>query len=500
MPNVNINQGQPGNPLDALLQQNHGSLYGSTGFDIENALAQSRAGTIDPRIAAMGYGHTSYDDTYQFNPSDQNIDPATGRINLNGQQFVQLAGTNIGGQGEPIDPSLVQYDPTYGLITPYSNIKPISSGYGDLVFGLAGLGLGLPTAMAALGGGGGLAAGGGSTPIDISTSDLGGLAPSGLGGTGGTEGLVGGAAPVIDNSVPAVTSGGAPVVDNSVTALGATGGMGNLGNLGRLGSIIHALTSGGTGTTGGGGMGGLMSLLGLLGLGRQGGLFGGGLGTPGGAQNVANTAADRADPWGSSGLRGQAQQALTPQVMMQLLGLNPQGLHNDITQDPGYQFALQQGTNAINVGDAAQGTLHSGNRLAELERYGTGLAAQYEGQFRQENLASLGALANMGGLSSSSPVAAGNDLISGFTGGTNLQNSGLNGILGQFLNGTGGTGNIGTLLASLGNGFTSLLQGGGSAITDFFNSLFGNTGGDGNISSDIVGGLTDFGWDSGGPL
>lgn len=252
-------------------------------------------------------------------------------------------------------------------------------------------------------------------------------------------------------------------------------------------------------------MGGLMSLLGLLGLGRQGGLFGGGLGTPGGAQNAANTAANRADPWGASGLRTQAQQALTPQVMMQLLGLNPDGTKADITKDPGYQFALEQGTNAINVGDASQGTLRSGNRLTELEKYGTGLAAQYEGQFRNENLASLGALANMGGLSSSSPAAAGNDIISGFTGGTNLQNSGLNGLLGQLLGG-GNTGGIGSLLASLGGGLSSLLQGGGTALSDFFGSLFGGNSsglsdqditnlisgvGGGTTSDDLFGGLGD---------
>lgn len=170
MGNVNINTGAPGNPLDALLAQNKGSLYGSSGLDIENALAQSRAGTIDPRIAAMGYHRTPYDETYQFDPTDQNID-SSGAIMRDGQQYHQLASTSIGGQGQPIDPSKVIYDPKYGLLTPQTNLKPISNGYGDMVFGLAALGLGLPTAMAAMGGtaagagGGGAASSGGGTSL-----------------------------------------------------------------------------------------------------------------------------------------------------------------------------------------------------------------------------------------------------------------------------------------------------------------------------------------------
>lgn len=44
-------------------------------------------------------------------------------------------------------------------------------------------------------------------------------------------------------------------------------------------------------------------------------------------------------------------------------------------QTPGYQFTLQQGTNAIDQNAAANGTLLSGNTGTALEKYGQGLAS-----------------------------------------------------------------------------------------------------------------------------
>ena len=220
MGNVNINTGAPGNPLDALIAQNGGSLFGSTGFNVENALAQSRAGTIDPRIAAMGYHRTPYDDTYQFDPTDQNVD-SSGAIMRDGRQYHQLASTSIGGQGQPIDPSKVIYDPKYGLLTPQENLKPISNGYGDMVFGLAALGLGLPTAMAAMGG----AAGG--TSLEALGIDASPISVQSLG------------------SVPQMAS-----TDSIMGYGGAGAGAGGLG-AGGAGNLGNAAGSGGSLTSGG---------------------------------------------------------------------------------------------------------------------------------------------------------------------------------------------------------------------------------------------------------
>jgi hypothetical protein len=47
---------------------------------------------------------------------------------------------------------------------------------------------------------------------------------------------------------------------------------------------------------------------------------------------------------------------------------------SDVTSTPGYQFNLQQGTDAINKDAAARGTLLSGNTGVALQNYGQGLA------------------------------------------------------------------------------------------------------------------------------
>lgn len=47
-----------------------------------------------------------------------------------------------------------------------------------------------------------------------------------------------------------------------------------------------------------------------------------------------------------------------------------------VNQTAGYQFALDQGNQAINRSAAAKGMLNSGNVLAELAKYGQGMASQ----------------------------------------------------------------------------------------------------------------------------
>lgn len=48
----------------------------------------------------------------------------------------------------------------------------------------------------------------------------------------------------------------------------------------------------------------------------------------------------------------------------------------DLTQDPGYQFALSQGNQALDRKQAAAGNYYSGQALKEAQTYGQGLADQ----------------------------------------------------------------------------------------------------------------------------
>lgn len=80
----------------------------------------------------------------------------------------------------------------------------------------------------------------------------------------------------------------------------------------------------------------------------------------------------------------------------------------DLASSPIYKFAQEQGINAIDRAAAAKGQLNSGNRLAELVKFGTGLAGQQFGQ--QADL-----LALLSGAKTGSPSAAGNALLSGAT-------------------------------------------------------------------------------------
>ena len=90
-------------------------------------------------------------------------------------------------------------------------------------------------------------------------------------------------------------------------------------------------------------------------------------------------------------------------------------------QTPGYQFNLQQGTQAINENAAANGTLMSGNTGTALENYGQGLAQNaYQQTYNnalaqyQTNVAGLQGAVNTG-LSSTGQLSSANLGIAGNT-------------------------------------------------------------------------------------
>lgn len=125
------------------------------------------------------------------------------------------------------------------------------------------------------------------------------------------------------------------------------------------------------------------------------------------------------------------------------------------TQSPDYQFALQQGTQAMQRSAAAGGTLLSGGQLKAGQEFGQGLASQQYGNYynRLLSLSQLGqsaatgisnAALNAGGQIGNSIQAGGQAQASGIVGSANAISGGL----------TGATGGIATaaLLSKIGGG------------------------------------------------
>lgn len=130
---------------------------------------------------------------------------------------------------------------------------------------------------------------------------------------------------------------------------------------------------------------------------------------------------------------------------------NPQNLANT----PGYQFALQQGEQAITDQASATGGIGGGNTLKALMSYGTGLASQtYQQQFEDYlaqqqnafqqayNLASLsenaaagqGSIAEQTGANIANTITgAGNAAAAGTVGATNAITGGIGNLSSNFL-------------------------------------------------------------------
>lgn len=411
---------------------------------------------------------------------------------------VQLPQVGIGGPGgnqgynEVIDPTRVQWDPEFGLVTTPDNIKgpdPREQRYQDTVTAAAMAAFG-GIALGAAGGAAGEAAG--STGLSVTATgqlgvgagaDLTG-AVTGLGAYGATGAVgetalldaTGNAAGTIPGDLPLNPGpvAGTPLVD-APEVVGANSGT-TLGDIYRGASNVRRGFSLGRnllGLAGQGQRGGRMpdgntgqfdignfiaSILSMGALGRQGGLWGNhGPGTPGGAQAVGDRASAMADPWGTSGRRQQFNDILTPDYVQSMLNPDPR----QIASDPNYRFIVEQGTNAINVGDAAQGTLRSGNRGYELQQFGQNTARSFIDDIRSNNRADLQLLGRFGGVDSSSPTAAAAAQIGAFENATTLQNNGLNGFLGN-------------MLGRSGNPLAAFLSQGTAGIMQLYNSIFGD--------------------------
>lgn len=146
-----------------------------------------------------------------------------------------------------------------------------------------------------------------------------------------------------------------------------------------------------------------------------------------GGGGTTDQAAATADPF--SQFRTQYGQELGKQYNT-LANFNPA----NVSQDPNYQFQLDQGIGAINKGAAASGMLGSGTRLLDLEKYGQGLASSFSDKQFGRGLSLLQLLGGFSGATTGSPATAANAITQGNANSANQLNSGL----GNIMSGLGG--------------------------------------------------------------
>jgi len=139
-------------------------------------------------------------------------------------------------------------------------------------------------------------------------------------------------------------------------------------------------------------------------------------GLTGGTQANATTQAANTAANAQLQALGMVQKTEAPYVQagQQALGqyqslLNGGAANFDVSKLPGYQFQMQQGTDAIQNSAAARGQGLSGNTLQGLQQYGQGLAST---QF-QQYMSQLAGLANMGQSAASGQANLGANLMSG---------------------------------------------------------------------------------------
>jgi hypothetical protein len=159
-------------------------------------------------------------------------------------------------------------------------------------------------------------------------------------------------------------------------------------------------------------------------------------------------------------------------------------------QDPGYQFQLQQGTNAINQNAAANGTLMSGNTGKALMDYGQGLASTTYGNVYNRALQSY--LTNLQGLTQgtqigqNSATALGSESVPMASTFGNIQQRGAEESAQQNNNiasarASGYLGHAQAINGMIG-GITGALGGGGFNIAGLLHP--GGSGGPGNAADD----------------
>jgi hypothetical protein len=179
------------------------------------------------------------------------------------------------------------------------------------------------------------------------------------------------------------------------------------------------------------------------------------------------------------------------QTLGSTLGTNGQPAnYSNFLNMPGYQFAVQQGTQAIQRQAAAQGNSYTPNAQAAVGQYVTGTASQdYNTYVSQlEQAAGLGSTANQalatanyntGTNISQLEANTGQAQANGILGATGAASSGIGNILGSGGNGSGILGNIfgggssGGGNTSSGNNGTGVGAGAGSTSTGCTGAIAG---------------------------
>ena len=163
---------------------------------------------------------------------------------------------------------------------------------------------------------------------------------------------------------------------------------------------------------------------------------------------------------------------------------NMTALTSQLQQTPGYQFALGQGTQALDRSAASRGLDLSGGQLKDLTNYGQGLALSnaYQPYISQLNSAAgLGesAAAMTGNLGASaangiasSQLAAGQASAAGTVSTANILGSGLNQFANSFNNPNLGSSYGGQALAALGGGGYNPGVGGADYVTPMASASF----------------------------
>lgn len=202
----------------------------------------------------------------------------------------------------------------------------------------------------------GAALGGGAGSSTLSGALLGGLGSAVTGGNPLTGAISGGLAPNIGDIGSALSD----------TALGR-------GASGILGSSSDSVTQPGIGNVGinnGTGLKGVFDSI----SGAGGGVTGGGASSFSGGKLFSDVLSaglgSSANEDAQDALLKAQQQALGAITPFANTSFNPTDLQND----PGYQFQLQQGEQALNRAQAARGNYFSGEALKAAQDYGQGLA------------------------------------------------------------------------------------------------------------------------------
>lgn len=173
------------------------------------------------------------------------------------------------------------------------------------------------------------------------------------------------------------------------------------------------------------------------------------------------------------GLYGINSDGTTAQLTPQQQQQNNQNFQST----PDYQFAMQQGTQAVDRSQAASGGLNSGAAIKAATEFGQGLASQQYGNYynRLLSLAQIGGNAATG--SANNALASGNAIASSLGNYGTAQASGIVGSANALSGGLNSLGTYGALagMSSYGSGGTGGM-GGLSSIANFMNPSSSLTG------------------------